>query len=592
MRPFALRLLHALPFVAHFRLGVGLLFGVGCGAITVARADEATDAAAAPPSLLQTTADAIMATADPTDATRGNRVLNLERGDEALLLRVHLIRQARRSIEIQTFIWTNDECGRLIICELVEAARRGVKVRIIADHMVSDQDPAVGAFLATVSPNLEVRHYRPVMARLHPTLLQKATAAVWGFHGLNQRMHNKLMVVDGIALLTGGRNIENTYFNHSITMNFRDREVLAVGPVAQAAAASFEQYWSFRHTVPGTALRDVAAVIAQGDFPRYETRADYDFGGYFTGLDAAAGDPAQMRSRCWDRLQPVERVTFLADEPGKGAGFFGGDSRTTKALREQVAAARSEVILQSPYLILSRAARRLGQTLKRDHPGMVLRVSTNSFASTDNTMAYSANYRLRSAYVEQLGLEIYEFKPQPAVLHTLFPDFPAIAARAQAEGRTTPPFFCLHAKSLVMDGRVTFVGSYNLDPRSMSLNTEVGLLIEDAAFAQTVRAEIERDMAPDNSWVINRRQYPLALATVNGLIDGILSLGPVDPWPLQNTSSFELNPDAAPVPRDDPTFYQCYHDAGDFPGSAGPLSTKEILTRLYKAVGPTLTPIM
>ncbi|MCC5025791.1 MAG: hypothetical protein J6386_24755 [Candidatus Synoicihabitans palmerolidicus] len=314
-----------------------------------------------------------------------------------------------------------------------------MKVRVIADHMVSDQDPAIGAFLATVSPNLEVRHYRPVMERLKPSLWQKATSAVLSFRGINQRMHNKLMVVDGAVMLTGGRNIENTYFNHSTGMTFRDREVLAVGPVE--AEASFEQYWAYRHSVPSAGLKDVAKAMARGNYPRYETRADYDFGGYFEELMMAADDAWQRRMRFWTRLRAVERVECVGDDPGKGVGLFDKNSRTTKALRREVSRAQREVTVQSPYLILSGSARRLAKKLKKENQGLVIRVSTNSYASTDNIMAYSANYRLRGDYVEKLGLRVYEFKPQPDVVGELFQEIAERKARAEAEGVRQLPFF-------------------------------------------------------------------------------------------------------------------------------------------------------
>lgn len=534
----------------------------------------------------------VMGRASLEDATVGNHVLSIEDGYDALLLRVHLIRQAKRSIDLQTFIWKNDESGRLMICELVEAARRGVRVRIIADHMVSDKNPEVGAFLATVSPNLEVRHYRPVMARLNPTLVQKLSSMVWGFHGTNQRMHNKLMVVDGTVMLTGGRNIENSYFNHAIGMNFRDRDVVAVGPVAAEANVSFETYWHFKHTVPSAELKDVATVIARGDFPRYPTRDDYDFGGLFGDLQKEADDAALMKARFWGRLQKADRVEFVHDDPGKGRGFFSSDSNTTVELRRQVGMAREEIVVQTPYLILSKSARKLTAKLKRNFPELNIRISTNSYASTDNIMAYSANYRLRSDYVGKLGLEVHEFKPHPDSLHELMPQYAEAAQRSELAKNTAPPFLCLHAKSLVVDGRVSFVGSYNLDPRSVSLNTEVGLIIEDEAFARELRERIERDMAPGNSWVIAEREFPLGLEKVNSLIDGTLSLSPIDVWPIQNSSSFELIPGFDPVPRGHPEFYQRYRPAGDFPGADSTLTSKGILTRFYKAVGAVFTPIM
>jgi cardiolipin synthase C len=553
--------------------------------------------AAVPPAGSPFAAVVAAAPADAEPGTPGaNRLALLEGGYDALLVRVHLIRVARSSIDIQTFIWTNDECGRLLICELIEAARRGVRVRIIADHLVSAQDADMAAFLATVHPNLEVKHYRPALARMQPSRLRLLLATLTSFHGTNQRMHNKLMVFDDAIMLTGGRNIENTYFDHSTELNFRDRDVLAVGPVAQAAADSFAEYWAYEHAVASRALSDVAAAIARDRFPRYVTRADYDFGGHFGELLREADDAALIAARFTAHLRPVAKATFIADRPGKARGFLSRTARITRELRHTLEQARTSVVMQTPYLVLSRPARELIRTMHTKNPGLRIQISSNSFASTDNLLAYSANYRLRNDYVEDLRLEVHEFKPQPAALLELFPRHPLMARQAAAEIRAgrqqRPPFLCLHAKSLVVDDRIAYVGSYNLDPRSENLNTEVGLLVEDAAFARELRAQITRDMRAENSWVIARRDIPLRLDVVNGLIDGLLSLSPLDVWPIQNTSSFELRPGAREVPPGDPAFYRNYRDVGAFPGAEGGLSHKEILTRLYKAVGSPLTPVL
>lgn len=520
----------------------------------------------------------------------------LSDGYEALLLRVHLIRQAQATIDLQTFIWTNDECGRLMIYELLEAARRGVRVRILVDHMFSDQDPEIVAFLASAHPNFEVRHYRPALSRMKPSLLHTMIAGARSFHGVNQRMHNKLMVFDDAVLITGGRNVENTYFSHSTTMNFRDRDALAIGPVARRAAESFERFWSCRQTMGSRELSDVAAALAQGAFRRYETRDDYEFSGYFGELDRAADDRTAIEERFAARLRPVRSARFIADDPGKSRGFFSKSARITRELRRVLESARESVVLQTPYLVLSQPAQRVFRDLQRERPGLRIRISTNSLASTDNLLAYSANYRLRSVYVEELRLQVHEFKPEPAALEALFPQYPQMVERARAEiaaGRQARmPFLCLHAKSLVIDDRLAFIGSYNLDPRSENLNTEVGLLIEDEAIARALRAEIEHDMRAENSWVIARRPLPLRLDGLNALVDNVLSLSPLDLWPVQNTSSFELRPGGVEVPPDDPAFRANYREVGAFPGTDGLLSTKEILTRLYKAVGTPLTPIL
>lgn len=534
----------------------------------------------------------VMRHADVDEPERGNFVLNIERGYDALLLRVHLIRQARRSIDLQTFIWKNDESGRLMIYELIEAARRGVKVRVIADHMVSEKNPEIGAFLATVHPNFEVRHYRPVLERLNPSMLETILSGLFSFHGINQRMHNKLMVFDDAVMLTGGRNIENSYFDFATGMNFRDHDVLAVGPVSQLAAESFDDFWEYRHTIPSLRLVDVNQAVREGDYPRYEKWEDYDFGGLFTTLSSQADKSELMKSYFWERLLAVKKVEFVHDNPGKGRGFFSKDSKTTKAMRKRIGKAQEEVLVQSPYLILSKTARKMVQKMRKNHPDLRISVSTNSYASTDNIMAYSANYRLRGDYVEKLGLHVYEYKPHPEVLSELVPRFDALVERAREENLQNEPFLCIHAKSFVVDRRVSFIGSYNLDPRSVSLNTEVGLIIEDEAFAQRLRAEIQRDILPENSWVIARKEFPLGLNKVNYLVRDVLSISPVDIWPVQNTSSFELKEGYEPVPPDAPEFYEHYHDIGGFPGSDGLLTTKDILTRIYKTVGAPFTPVM
>jgi len=532
------------------------------------------------------------AVATTTAGEGGNQVALLEVGSEALLVRIHLIRHARRSIDVQTFIWMNDECGRVLMYELIAAAKRGVKVRIIADTLFSEHDPATVAFCATAHPNLELKHYRPAMSRLKANRLQLMLAGIFSFRGVNQRMHNKVMIFDEAVLITGGRNMQNAYFDYATGLNYRDRDVLAVGLVARAATKSFEEFWNYRHSIPSRKLTDVGAVITAGKYRRYERREDYDFGGVLDELDQAADDTDLIRVRFAERLRPVKRAEFISDAPGKGHGFLSTTAHITRELRGILAATEQDVTIQTPYLVLSGPAQRLIRELRAKQPGVKIRISTNSFASTDNLPAYSGNYRLRGIYIEQLGLEIHEFKPLPAALPELFPRYGQMAALAVTTQAPRAPFLSMHAKSLVVDDHIAFIGSYNLDPRSENLNTEAGLLVEETSVAQELRAQINRDMRPENSWVIARRRLPLRLDVVNALIDGILSISPLDVWPLQNTSSFELLTGAGEVPTSDPAFYDNYRDVGSFPGADGMLTPKEIITRLYKMVGTPLTPVL
>jgi len=312
-------------------------------------------------------------------------------------------------------------------------------------------------------------------------------------------------------------------------------------------------------------------------------------------VNREADDCSLIRRRFVEDLLPVRSAEFLADRPGKNRSFgLRGRGRLTHKLRELVEEARSELIIQSPYFVLSPATRKLFSRLRKKRSGLEVIVSTNSFGSTDNVYAYSANYKLRSLYIGDLGFRVYEYKPHPAALLSIYPAFEDFSRRALAEqgSAAPPPFLCIHAKSCVIDGQTSFVGSYNFDPRSANLNTEVGLLVRDAAFASRLRAEMLADTEPGNSWVIAKKQMPLPLEKANLLLEGLMRLNPIDLWPVRNTSSFELIPGKRAVPPGHPDFYENYRDMGSFPGAPAGLTTKEITTRIYKAVGGAAVPLL
>ena len=532
-----------------------------------------------------------------TAETQGNYVHILNSGDDALLARIHLIRNATRSICVQTFIWTNDEVGRFVMHELIEAAKRGVHVRVIADHFVSHKDPDVVAFLATANPNLEIKHYRPAAKRIRPSRLQIFTGLILGFKSLNQRMHNKIMVFDDVVAITGGRNIENTYFNRSTKINFKDRDVLVVGPVVPGVRKSFEKYWKCRHVVSAEELVDVARAIREDKFKRFRTHEDFNFGELCESEYNQASDADLIERRFTDRLTQARRVEFVADKPGKNrAWWLRGGGALTRRLGKTFGKVQGEMVIQSPYFVLGRSTQRFFAKLRKKNPDLRVIVSTNSFGSTDNTFAYSANYRLRSSYIEGLGFETYEYKPHPADLRQVYPAFDEFAERAQEKidkgEQDRGPFLCIHAKSAVMDRRISYIGSYNLDPRSANLNTEVGFLIDDEEVAKQLRDDMLNDCRPENSWVIAKRQMPLGTDVLNGMVEGLMLWSPIDLWPIRNTTSFGLRPGKPAVPTSHPDFYDNYKDTGGFPGAPPGLSMKEITTRILKTVGPLAVPIM
>jgi phosphatidylserine/phosphatidylglycerophosphate/cardiolipin synthase-like enzyme len=481
--------------------------------------------------------------------------------------------------------------------ELIQAAKRGVKVRMIADHIASDKDLDLAAFIATVHPNLEFKYYRPAAERLKPSKLGMVIDLLFSFRDTNQRMHNKIITVDGKIAVTGGRNIENTYYHFSTGMNFKDRDVLVAGPVVKQVEASFEKFWNYRYSVPGRELLDVKARIEEGGFLRYNTRDEFKLNGFFDELSAEADIPELIKSRFAEKMLPVKRVEFVCDKPGKNRTWgLAGDGVITDRLRKELMNAEKQLVMQTPYLVVDKDAREFFIRLKKKKPELTIKVSSNSFGSTDNIMAYSANYKWRSLYIEDLGLEVYEYKPLPGDLLNVFPAYPkmkAMAGQAPAGGgEKEQPFLCIHAKSFVMDGRVAYIGTYNLDPRSANLNTEVGLLIYDERVASLLEENILNDMAPKNSWVIAKKQDPLSLAQVNALFERTSSAIPLDFWPIRNTSSFELRPGAAPVSPGHPDFYSRYEDKGAFPGGDSPLSPKATQTRMLKVISSLTAPIL
>ena len=195
--------------------------------------------------------------------------------------------------------------------------------------------------------------------------------------------------------------------------------------------------------------------------------------------------PYLLRAMSW------EDAIFISDVPGKNKGDLGlsGGGLSTEHLINAVKGARSSILIQSPYLIMPEGGIELFEELIQR--GVRIRISTNSLASTDNIQAFSGYHGQRDDLLEA-GVELYEFKPHPAIKEELIDRYPRIAIN--------DPVFALHAKSMVIDDKTVFIGTFNLDPRSANLNTEVGMLADSVELARQLTSSIERDIAPENSW--------------------------------------------------------------------------------------------
>jgi len=459
--------------------------------------------------LLLALAVGLPASADPTSDARafidaqiaahpgrtGSYVL--EKGEEALLARAWLADHARTSIEVQYFIWSTDNIGIIASEALLRAAQREVRVRVIVDDMLIDAPDKTLLALAK-HPNIDIRIYNPVHSvgtPLHKRLLNVAT----DFRGANQRMHDKTFIVDGQLAITGGRNMADEYFDFDHEYNFRDRDALVLGAVVPVIRESFERFWSSDLSVPveelydGLGLMQKNVTVQTAEVQQiYRELRDY----------AGSSENFAPEVRAAINAIPVQfpelaaqltwgRVEFISDSPGKNVSRIGlgGGGLSTAALAELLDSARSQVLIQSPYLVLSDEAFALFSRVRAR--GVRIRISTNSLASTDNLQAFSG-YRNQREKLLKLGLEIHEFKPDPEVQQLVMQRYAALRAEA--------PVFALHAKTMVVDEQVVYIGTYNLDPRSENLNTEVGVVIHDARQAKGVAAAIVTDMLPGNSW--------------------------------------------------------------------------------------------
>ena len=442
-----------------------------------------------------------VAVADPRDlideAIRAHAGLTgslvLERGDEALLARAWLVDHARSGIEVQYFIWSTDNIGILASEALLRAAQRGVAVRVIVDDLLIDAPDATLLALAA-HPNVDIRIYNP-MHSVGVPWYRRLWSAITDFRASNQRMHDKVLIVDGELAITGGRNMADEYFDYNQAYNFRDRDALVMGAVVPAMRDSFERFWASDLAVPVEQLladnadaelgpdaveatyRELMAYAADGANFEPEVRA---------AISAVPDDFSRLAARLvWGQ------VDFVSDLPGKNSGTYGlgGGGLSSAALAALIATANEEVMIQSPYLVASEPAFALFEELRAR--GVRIRISTNSLASTDNLKAFSGYLDQREQLLEA-GVEVFEYRPDPLVQHELMSRYSAVRAAA--------PVFAVHAKTLVVDRRVAFVGTYNLDPRSENLNTEVGVVIHDAQQAAAVADAMATDMLPGNSW--------------------------------------------------------------------------------------------
>ncbi len=422
----------------------------------------------------------------------------LDTGDEALTARAWLTTHAQRTLDVQYFIWSTDNIGILAAEAVLRAAERGVHVRIIVDDLLMDAPDTTLLALAR-HPLIDIRIYNPKHS-VSVTLPRRLLNLLTDFRNANQRMHDKMFIVDGQVAITGGRNMAAEYYDYSHEYNFRDRDALLAGDVVRSMQTSFDRFWRSELTQPVEMLLEgnAAAQFSKAELTRI-----------YRELHAYAASPenysVQVRSAieaaptAFPRLAAATvwgKVEFVADRPGKNhaRSVSSGGGLSTLALSDLIRGARRTIAIQSPYLVMSDEAQRLfAATCAR---GVQIRINTNSLASTDNMQAFSG-YRNQRDELLGMGLQIYEYRPDAKNARQVFER--ELAARGGAN-TAVEPIHGLHAKTMVVDSEHVFIGTFNLDPRSENLNTETGVIIHNATLARAVETAMDIDMQHGNSW--------------------------------------------------------------------------------------------
>lgn len=400
-------------------------------------------------------------------------VYPLSDGRDAFAARVLLARAAERSLDVQYYIWRNDLTGTLMLDALRDAATRGVRVRLLLDdNNTAGLDPVLAAFAR--EPNVEVRLFNPFGNRRW-----RSVGYLTDFSRLNRRMHNKSFTADNQASIVGGRNIGDEYFGVAGDMLFVDLDVMAVGPVVQQVSQDFDRYWNSASAYPVASLVDPADAEPAGALARRAAglRGRPEAQRY---LEAIRTSP--FVEQLVQRRLPLEWSTtrLVSDDPAKVLGKAGRDTRMAVHLAKLLGEPKRQLDLVSPYFVPSKEAARVLEDIARS--GAQVRILTNSLEATD-VAAVHAGYAKWRHDLLKAGVSLYELRRSWGAE---LPDTGRASFGSSASS--------LHAKTIGVDGRSVFVGSFNMDRRSIDLNTEMGFVIDSPALAQQLDQTLDESI--------------------------------------------------------------------------------------------------
>ena len=408
----------------------------------------------------------------------------LQGGHAALAARLALAQRASRTLDVQYYLFHNDTTGKLVAAALLAAAERGVRVRLLVD----DIDTAGKELrLATLNahPNIQVRLFNPFHTR-SANLFVKGWQALREHIRLNRRMHNKVFIADNQLGITGGRNIGDEYFNAHHDLAFVDLDVAAAGAIVDALSQSFDQYWNSESAVPASALPVNPDDIRLQRAIRFlqAFRAQHLDDEYGRALTAADPIPKLLAGKMpWH----IARANLIVDPPEK---VLKRSKSTSRLLVGQLMGLGIDptrrALIVSPYFVPGATGMSYFEYWRSR--GVQVDVLTNAYAASDVPLVHAgyANYRIP---LLEAGINLYELKPVAEPTGGRLRDLGSGSSRAS-----------LHAKTFVFDDEHVFVGSFNFDPRSALLNTEMGLVIHSPELARQITAIAEDAMRPERSY--------------------------------------------------------------------------------------------
>ena len=427
-----------------------------------------------------TTLGKIIAASTPTDVHSGFRLLPL--GPFSFDTRLALAEMAQVSLDVQYYHLEADDTGRNLLRALRDAAARGVRVRLLIDDLYTGGQDEL--FLGFAShPNVEVRLFNPFTRARGSGQAGRFIASIAEFKRINHRMHNKMFVADGVAAIIGGRNVANEYYLRSETDNFIDMDAFVAGKLVVPLAALFDRYWNSDPVYP---LNSVARSSLDAGALRdlFEQR---------TG-PATTAPPPPLPSNDILGYGPLRedlqdgRIGLLwgeayafADHPDKPFdGAVDGDlleTSVTYNIIEPMMKAKTEVVISSPYFVPGER----GMALLRELRGRGVKVSviTNSLGSTDEQLVHLGYSRYRAEML-RLGIELFELSSSGVKRNRRLFHFGSGLGR-------------LHSKLLVIDRQILFIGSMNFDPRSATINTELGAIVDSKPLAREMTRVIDLD---------------------------------------------------------------------------------------------------